>query len=182
MISACLARAPRTDHAERWNQDMNRKWAEIMCLMVALTTSVEADDTNAIERLREADRLMAVGKYTSAAELLTAVISTVSNSVRECYAKARLASCLYESGEYDRAISLCDEVANKWPRGSTQFAPFMIKADCLTAVGKTNEAVRAYRDHYTHHNPDVHVADEDIQKRMEAIRRRRTVPTPRTVP
>lgn len=160
---------------------MNRTVATIFEVMLALTLAVKAADTNAIARLHEADNLAAAGKFGPAAAMFTAVLPAVSNGTHECYTKARLAACLFETSEYARAIALCDELANKWPRGSAKFSPFMIKADCLTALGRTNEAVRAYRDHYTHHNPDVRVTDEDIRKRMETTKRK-AVPTTGTVP
>ena len=76
---------------------------------------------------------------------------------------------------------MCDEIVEKWPRGSARYTPLMVKADCLAALGKTNDAVRAYREHYTKHNPDAHVTDEDIRKRMEAVEKK--IPTTgRTVP
>lgn len=83
---------------------MNRKWPAIIGVVVSLNLVGKADETNAIGRLREAENRASAGEIASAAELFAAVLPAVSNGTDECYAKARLASCLFESGQYEKAI------------------------------------------------------------------------------
>ena len=154
----------------------------IMALLAGLTHLAKANETNALARMREADHLAASGKFPEAAVIFESVLPAVSNGTHECYAKARLASCLREAGQYETAIGLCDEVVAKWPRGSARFSPLMVKANCLAAIGKTDEAFHVYREHHTKHNPDVRITDEDILKRIEAIKRKTVPTTPLTVP
>ena len=132
--------------------------------IAALTFSVRADATGLFERILKAEDLEASGKYALAEELLTAVISSASNTLYECHAKARLAACLRGAKEYERAISLCDEVATRWPICSSRFRPLFVKGDCLAALGRTNEAVRAYQEHCMHLVQGKPLTHEDLQK------------------
>ena len=109
---------------------MNRKWPAIIGVIAVLNLRVKAAETNAGERMRQAENYASAGKFASAAELFTAVLPAVSNGTHECYAKARLASCLYQSGQYEKAIGLCDETVTKWPRDSARYSPLIVKADC----------------------------------------------------
>lgn len=153
---------------------MNAGWSVRVVVMAALSLQAVGAETNAAARLRQAEDRMSVGDFASAAAMLVATLPSLSNSVHECHARSRLATCLFETADYGKAISLCDEVSTKWPRGSARFTPLLIKADCLTALGRTNDAIRTYRDHYTLHQPDARATDGDFRRRMDDVWRKTT--------
>ena len=100
----------------------------------------------AYAHLRTSRKAAASGEFLSAAmaEELREAVDADGSSAAGPALRMRLASALYNKGEFAQALAAYEELAGNPPEGFAD-VPVVGRAQCLEALGRTDEACAAYK-------------------------------------